>query len=246
MSLHLVELGNPEQPSILFLHGLGMAHRMWTPQLEALCSEFHVLAIDLPGFALSKTHGRFSFALAAQAITEVIEQHCQGKAHICGLSLGAMVALEVINKTPQCVQSLMLSAGQMYVPKPLMLFQRIVFTLLSEKQLLKSLSSSIPQRNLQQAALEDLLLTGKQGCLDAMNQASQADFRKALATIGQPTLILCGEADRPNLPAANAMHQKILKSELQIIPNAGHIWNLEQPEEFNIRIKNFVYKIENP
>jgi pimeloyl-ACP methyl ester carboxylesterase len=74
--------------------------------------------------------------------------------------------------------------------------------------------------------------------------ASRTDTTEAVPTIKIPTLILVGENDKLTPPSASQeMHSKIPESEIHVIPNAAHMSNLENPDEFNKHVLNFLNKV---
>ena len=64
-----------------------------------------------------------------------------------------------------------------------------------------------------------------------------------LSAIRAPTLVLSGDED-PALEACKLIHEKIKGSQLKIIPNAGHLSNLDQPEAFNRAILDFLSEVD--
>jgi 3-oxoadipate enol-lactonase len=242
MPLYCAEFGGRGKPTIVLLHGLGMAHRMWQPQFEALAQDFHVLAPDLPGFARSAGLGPFSLSGAAASVAELIRARGGAAATVCGLSLGGLVALQMALAEPQVVAGLILSAAQVRPPATLMGFQQLLFAVMPERVLLEGLASDLPTRDEAplSAAREDARQTGKRGMLQAMRAAGRANFRPALSQIGKPTLVVCGSKDWANLPAARELARGIAGAELRVIEGAGHVWNLERPEEFTEIVSGFV------
>lgn len=59
-----------------------------------------------------------------------------------------------------------------------------------------------------------------------------------------PTLVLCGSKDRPNIPLTRELAAAIPGAELRIVPDATHLWNLQQPEVFNRTVADFVDRAE--
>jgi pimeloyl-ACP methyl ester carboxylesterase len=75
----------------------------------------------------------------------------------------------------------------------------------------------------------------------AMARASAEDLRDALPSIDVPTLLIYGGDDvRAPQPVAEAMHEAIAGSELVVLPGAGHVCNLEQPDRFNSLVRSFL------
>jgi pimeloyl-ACP methyl ester carboxylesterase len=82
-------------------------------------------------------------------------------------------------------------------------------------------------------------------CAALLALAGRTDTTSALPNINVPTLILVGEHDQSTTPiASQEMHEKIVNSELYVIPNAGHLSNVDNPDEFNKHILNFLAKLE--
>jgi pimeloyl-ACP methyl ester carboxylesterase len=70
---------------------------------------------------------------------------------------------------------------------------------------------------------------------------AEADLRAVLPTITVPTLLLYGTADvRAPRPVAQALHAAIPNSELVLLPEVGHVCNLEAPEAFNAEMRRFL------
>ena len=96
----------PEQaPTILLLHGVGLALEAWTPQIDALCSSYRVLAIDLPG------HGESAHLAGGDSLSDyvhwaasVVDAHGQGPVSVVGHSMGALIALGLAVERPDLIQ----------------------------------------------------------------------------------------------------------------------------------------------
>ena len=219
-----------------------MGHRMWLPQIEALEDRFHVIAPDLSGFAKSASSGPFTLAGAAADVTELIREHHGSSTHICGLSLGAMVALEIAVNHPASVNKLVVSGAQVRPHRALVVGQTLVMGLVPSGRLISSMATSIPggRSELTSAAREDLSQTGKRGLVVAMKQCGRADFRSTMSKIQSPTLVLCGSRDRINIGASRLLATAVPNATLKIIPNVGHVWNLESPDLFNRTLDEFL------
>lgn len=243
-STYVQEEGQPDRPAIVLLHGVGLAHRMWTPQIDALAGRYHVLAPDLPGFGESR--GPFTLEAATQSVASLVRERCAGSAHICGLSLGAMVAVQLALAEPALVRSLILSAGQVR-PNPLLMgVQRLILRAIPEERLLASLIGFVPEGDdaLMAAAREDARRVGKPGLLAAMREAAKLNVRSRLPDIQAPALVVCGSRDRWNLRAARELAEYLPHAQLRIIPDAGHVWNLEMPDLFAQTVLEFVDQVD--
>lgn len=211
--------------TVVFLQGLGESPDAWDAQRAVLPSGFDSLAVDVFGSG-DGLHGAASFSLdgAEDAVLEQIERHGADRVHLCGLSLGAMIALRFALDHPERVRSLTLAAGQVKPPRALMAVQGAVFRLLPAKVLEK------------QGARKDVMLS-------VMRAVSRADFSGQLDAVSSPTLVLCGEKDRPNMPAARALAAGIGGAELRIIPGAGHQSHMQAPEAFATLLGVFLTRV---
>jgi 3-oxoadipate enol-lactonase len=74
-----------------------------------------------------------------------------------------------------------------------------------------------------------------------------ADQRDRVAEITIPTLVICGDDDQPTPPElSRELHHAIGGSFLAMIPNAGHLTNLEQPDAFNSAVERLLAHVEQP
>lgn len=210
--------------TVVFLHGLGEGVDAWDAQRAALPSEVDSIAVDVIGSGRVHEAVEFTLAGAAEAVTEQIEQQGAETVHLCGLSLGAMIALQIALDHPERVASLTLAAGQVKPPRNLMAVQSAVIRLLPASVLQK------------RGARKDVMLA-------VLRAVSRADFTERLHAVSAPTLVLCGEKDRPNMPAARALAAGIRDAELQIIPGAGHQSHLHTPEAFATLFGEFLSRV---
>ena len=123
---------------------------------------------------------------------------------------------------PDRVTSLVLAGSQVRPSPALMKVQNAIMRLL-------------PTRVVAQPGMS------KQRMLAVLRAVGETDFRGELARINVPTLVFCGEKDRANIPAARELAAGISGAELQIVPGAGHEWNVQQPKEFSRRLNRFFF-----
>ena len=204
--------------TIVFLHGIGVGPECWRAQIAALPDGKVGLAPPLPG--LTGTTGPFTLGGSAADLVTLLDGEGIDRAHVCGLSLGAMVATRFAIDYPERCASLVLSGGQDRPSPALMRLQNAVFGLMPERM----------------AAPPGMT---KAGMLSVLREVSRIDFRPELAVITARTLVLCGARDRANLPAARRLAAAIPDAELRIVPGAGHEANTRAPEAFNRELETF-------
>ena len=110
MTLHVSESGSADAPTIVFLHGAGVAGWMWQPQVHDLARDYHCLVPDLPGHGQSPDAADFSLADCAAQIAGLIRSRAHaGKAHLVGLSMGSSIALQLLADHPQLADHVIVS-----------------------------------------------------------------------------------------------------------------------------------------
>lgn len=209
------------QKNLVLLHGLGEDESAWDAVRAALPRSVHVVTVDVLSVDGHAGASGFSLKGAADVTRQHLDQVGIKQAHLCGLSLGAMVALQLAIEEPQRVRSLTLAAGQVKPPRALMAVQRAVMRL-------------IP------AAVMARQGAAKETMLSVLRAISNVDFSERLGEVLAPTLVLCGQRDRPNLPAARALAAGISGAELRIIPGAGHQSHQDQPGAFAKLLLSFL------
>lgn len=206
--------------TVVFLHGLGAGPQSWDAQIAALPAGFVGWAPPVPGLGGDDT-SRFSLEASTAALIEELDRRGLAQVHLCGLSLGAVVATHCASHHPGRVASLTVSGGQVRPNRTLMLIQNALIRLL-------------PARLVAPPGM------AKQSMLAVVEAVADMDLRADVAAIQSPTLVLCGSRDKPNLPAARALAAGIAGAELQIVPGAGHEWNTRLPREFSGRLNAFL------
>ena len=134
-----------------------------------------------------------------------------GQIHLCGLSLGGILALNFALDFPQKVKTLVLIGTPYKVPKVAFSFQNIIFRFLP-----KSIFETMAFDKKNTFALGDTM--------------KNLDFSDRVKNIKCPTLILCGKKDSANMKSADYLSQSIRSAELKIIENTGHVVNEENPK----------------
>jgi 3-oxoadipate enol-lactonase len=242
---HFTHSGSPARPMLVLLHGLGMSRWMWQPQMVPLGEYYYTLAPDLPGVSGSAATSPFSVATAADAVIALIRQQGYQGAHVCGLSLGAVIALEVALRAPDLTSSLVLSGGQVHPNSLVMALQHSALARASERQFLKPPALLVRKYpDLVETAVDDLRTVGKQRLLDALDALGRIDYRQRLHDISAPTLVLCGSRDWPNRRAARALRRAIPRAKLRIVGGVGHVWNLEEPDRFTRTLLEFLQELD--
>jgi pimeloyl-ACP methyl ester carboxylesterase len=172
--------------------------------------------------------------------------------HLCGASFGGGLALAVYRRHPRVVRSLVLvsayagwrgslppeevearlarARGELDVPPAAWI----------DSYLPRLFARPVPPATLDlvRSIMLEVRSAGTRPMLAAF---AEADLRAVLPTITVPTLLLHGVADvRAPRPVAEALHAAIPNSELVLLPEVGHMGNLEAPEVFNAEMRRFL------
>ena len=158
-----------------------------------------------------------------------------------GVSLGATLAVQVALDHPAAVASLFLSGGQAH-PGAAGRLEWSVARVLPERLMVSSVPGDIrtSQPQLAAASVEMQRRVGKRRLVEALRAMSKVDLRPRLGDISVPTLVVCGSKNRASLAGSRALAQGIRGSRLDIIQGAGHVWNLELPQQFNTTVYDFI------
>ncbi len=225
--------GNRQNPKLLLLHGIGTGHRLWLRQIERFQNTHFVIAPDLPGLAAGGD-GDVSIPAVAKRLADRLAEERLDEIDVCGISAGASVALALALCDRPRIARLVLSAPQVRPPRLMLGLQIAITSLMPEKTIInisQAMLSSEP--DIAQAAAEDCRALGKGRLLAALRSLKALDLHNALPKIKAPALVLCGDKDRANLPAARVIAEALPRARLHVEPGAGHLWNVQMAGRFN-------------
>jgi pimeloyl-ACP methyl ester carboxylesterase len=240
-----------EGPPLAFVHGAGEDGRVWQPQLSALADEFTVVAWDEPGAGRSSDlpadFGLTEYANCLAALIEAVEL---GPAHVAGLSWGGTVALELYRHHPELVATLILadtyagwkgSLSEEEVRARVEGAHRLLAAPAEEfDPTLPGLFVGDPPAEFASLLADMAACVRPESFRVALLVMGEADQRDLLPRITVPTLLIWGEQDvRSPLSVARQFERTIPDAHLVVIPRAGHVSNLERPEEFNDAVREF-------
>jgi pimeloyl-ACP methyl ester carboxylesterase len=240
-------------PPLVLLHGyVGDGPTLWRRQLDGLCEQFTVVAWDAPGAGRSSDPPEaFGTAGYADCLAGFIDRLGLERPHVAGLSFGAILALALSRRHPAIPRSLVLASAYAgwggSLPAEVAeqrLQQALVLANLSPEEfvgtLLPTMFSDATPLEVVEAFGASMLGFHPVG-FRAMARASAEDLREVLAHIEVPTLLVYGDTDvRAPLPVAEDLHAAISGSTLVVLPGAGHLCNIEAPEEFSRAVRDFL------
>jgi 3-oxoadipate enol-lactonase len=203
--------------TLVLLHGLGTGPSGWQPQLEAFPNAV-APRLEVAEETLDRTEAPFD---------------------LCGLSLGALVALRYAGEHPDRVRRLVVCAGIAALPwyfRGLQYGIAGVVRVLPSACVRKGLVSGLPEEQ-RAAALEEISHVDAGTASRTLRTA--ATFR--LERLPEmPTLVLCGERDRVNVKPSRRLAETLPDARFEIVPAAGHVANLDNPEAFTRLLREFL------
>ena len=191
----------------IFVHGSGHKATSWEKTISYMTNNEDIVCPNLSSILEGKE-------ASYENLYSSFVKYCNefdGQIHLCGLSLGGILALNFALDFPQKVKTLVLIGTPYRVPKVAFSFQNIIFRFLP-----KSIFETMAFDKKNTFALGDTM--------------KNLDFSDRVKNIKCPTLILCGKKDSANMKSADYLSQSIRSAELKIIENTGHVVNEENPK----------------
>jgi 3-oxoadipate enol-lactonase len=239
-------------PPVVLLHGFALSREMWRQQVAALAATHRVVAPDLRGFGESGGTPATLDDLAADV--RALVTHLRLSAFVMGgFSMGGYVLFRYLARHGHGIRGLMLldtraeadtpegkarraaAIGRIAAEGPDGFLEEFLRQMLTPGTLGARPEIVTEARRIVRTAPAKALAAALQAMAD------RPDSSPLLPKIAAPVLIVVGEADQLTPPeSARRMHAAISGSTLVVIPDAGHLSNLEQPERFNAALLEFL------
>ncbi len=240
---------------VLLVHAFPLNGEMWEPQIEALGERFRFIAPDLTGFGGSdvpEDRATYTMDGYADQLRGLLDELGIDKVALTGLSMGGYIAFAFLRKYRERVAALVLADTRAEADPPEGIEKRTnqqnqveaegtagLIDVLAGALLGAPTSEKKPDVVERVKGLMDNPAAGFIGALESMK--NRPDSTDDLAKINVPTLVIVGENDKVTPPdAARKIHEHVGGSRLVVIPEAGHLSNLEAPEAFNGALAEFL------
>jgi 3-oxoadipate enol-lactonase len=240
------ESGSGDATPIVFLHGVGSDKSVWHPQLDHFGKARRSIAFDYPGYGDSDPapHGTTRDDYAA-AILSAMRGLGIERAHICGLSLGGVIAIAMHQADPGACASLILADTFAAHPDGQGIYDRSCAASADMAALAQGRVNALLAAPAEDAVRNEVVDTMARIDPAAFRIGAEAvwlaDQRDRAAAIDVPTLILCGDQDAVTPPALSyELGSLIPGSMVAMIEGAGHLGNLEKTGAFNRLVENFI------
>jgi 3-oxoadipate enol-lactonase len=245
------EAGGGDALPIIFLHGVGSDKSVWRPQLDHYGANRRAIALDYPGYGESELVEGATRDDFAASILAAMDALGIDRAHVCGLSLGGVIAIAMHAAAPSRCASMIIADSFAVHPDGQGIYDRSVAA--SQAMTMRELAEARSGLLLGSAATDELRLevVETMAAIDpwAYRVGAEAvwlaDQRDRASAISVPTLIIVGDEDGITPPSlSEELEQLIPGSRLEVIAASGHLANAEQPERFNDLVDHFLAEIE--
>ena len=193
----------------ILVHGLGQTEKSWDKIIEEL-DKSNIKAENPNLFELAK-----NYEINYENIYRTFCDYCNSfkeKINLCGLSLGGILSINYAIEYPEKVNSMILIGTTYKIPKKMFKLQNFIFKFM-------------PKSTFENMGIK------KNDFINLTNSMADLDIKSKVDNIKCKVLILCGEKDNVNMESAKQLNRNIKASKLEIIKNAGHEVNTENPKE---------------
>jgi len=234
-------------PLVVFLHGIGGNRTNWHDQLPAFGGHFHAVAWDARGYGDSDDYdGPLDFGDFAIDLARVVAHFGAQRAHLVGLSMGGVIAIDFATRYPDRVATLTL-CDSMPGFGHLTEAQRREFIRLRQQPLLagkeprdiapivaRTLLGKSPRPGAFERLVASMTALHKESYIKTITGSVNYARPLQIESITAPVMVLVGNEDTLTPPeTSRELARRISGARIAIIEGAGHLSNIEQPEAFN-------------
>lgn len=205
----------------ILVHGSGHKATSWNTTISYMTNSENIVCPNLSSILKGEE-------ASYENLYSSFVKYCNdidGQIHLCGLSLGGILALNFALDFPQKVKTLVLIGTPYKVPKVAFSFQNMIFRFLPK-------------------SIFETMAFDKKDTFALGNTMKNLDFSDRVKSIKCPTLILCGKKDSANIKSAHYLAEHIESAELKIIEDTGHVVNEENPKTLADILNE--YYLQNP
>ncbi len=256
--LNVVEFGEGNKLPVIFLHAFPLCNRMWDRQVEALQGKYKVITYDLRTFGYSEYgNGHFTMDSHVSDLISIIDSLKLEKPIVCGLSMGGYILLRALELYHNKFKGAILADTKAESDNNPTKIKRA-----EQIQMIKNGQREQFTENFIKAALTETNFNEKKELVDFLKEmigwqkneaiegalltlGARTDTTESLEKVDIPVLVMAGKDDKLVPPEfSKIIYGKTKNSDLKLISNAGHLPNMENPEEFNKALMDFLKDFE--
>ena len=229
---------------LLLIHGLGSSTEDWEPQLPDFASHFCVITYDVRGHGRTdKPRERYSVKQFADDAAALLQHLGVGPAHVLGISMGGMIALQLAVDHPKTVKSLtIVNSGPELVLRTwrqrLAIYSRFpIVRLMGMRKMGELLATKLLPGPAHASARDTFVERWARNDPSAYLRALRAligwSVASRLGSIVAPTLVITADQDYTPVPFKEEYTAKVPGARLVVVPDSRHMLPVERPAEFN-------------
>ncbi|PEN12347.1 3-oxoadipate enol-lactone hydrolase [Longibacter salinarum] len=241
---------------VILLHGLGSSARDWFKQVPHLADRYRVITLDLRGHGRSdKPEEPYSIAQFARDVAVVLRQLDAWPAHVVGLSMGGMVAMQLATDAPELVRSLVVVNSAVDVrPQTLhdvwfYLSRRFAVKLLGMRRVGKIIANKLfvrpDQEDLRSEFVERWAKNDPEAYVRTVDAIMGWTVQDRLDRVTMPALLVSSEHDYTPISEKNLAVAQMPNAELAVVDDARHALPVEKPDAFNAILDDFLQRVES-
>ncbi|MEM7250319.1 MAG: alpha/beta fold hydrolase [Pseudomonadota bacterium] len=250
-----------EGPTVIFLHGIGGNRTNWHPQFRpVVATGFRAVAWDARGYGDSDDYdGPLHFTDFSRDLRRLVDHLQLTRAHFCGLSMGGRILFDFYRQHSACVETLILcdtfaAFDASFTPDKRAEFVRLRKQPLLEGKTPREMAPAVAKSLLGpnhtaahfERLVESMAALHKDSYIKTIEATTHYDNEATVGDIDCPTLLVYGEHDTLTPPAiGKTLNAAIKTSRLEVIADAGHLVNIEQPDAFNRCLVSFLVEHRN-
>ena len=240
-----------EGPAVLFIHSLGVGGAwLYDAQIAALKDRYRCVAPDCRGHGATSYNGTFSLPDVAADHKAVLDSLGIDKAHIVGLSMGGPIALVLNARWPDVARSMVFADSFARLRNPQAVQDRVYATqeavaYMSMREFGAQyagdrLMPTTPIERLDELA-DEVAKCPPKAYVDTVREVFTRDVSGELAKVKVPTLVLVGDQDEATpMAESEFIRDGIAGATLEVIPGAGHLSTIDNPDDFTRRLAAFL------
>ncbi len=250
----IYQAGNKKNRAIIFIHGFPYDHFLWYDIISSLKDQYFCVSFDLRGLGQTPAgDGQFTIESFVDDIESLIEEMNLYKPTLCGISMGGYISFRAIERMQDELAAIIFCDTKPEADDNATKIRRAegikkINTLGVQKFVEDFVPTCFAEESIKRmgnkysAILErskTFSAVGVKGCLLAMS--GRTDSTHYLEEINIPSLFVCGEVDNFTPPQQMKQYaDKVSKSDFVVVPKAGHMSPVENPEFVAEAIHNFL------
>ena len=249
--------GNSKNKSIIFLHGFPYDHTMWKAQIDELSEKYFCVTYDIRGLGESSVgDGQHTMEYFVDDLETIINELKLDKPILCGLSMGGYISFRALERMEEKFSAVILcdtrseadnNEGKLKRAAAIKRINIEGLAPFAKDFITNCFGDNYKQHNKEEfekriAKSSGFNPVGVKGSLLAM--LGRNNTTEYLSKIKIPALVICGENDALTPTSVmKAMAEKINGAKFVVIKNSGHMSPIENPEEVNKVLRDFLNKL---